>query len=457
MHARAAGDERVYPDLIGKLGSVLTVAVAAAVCMLPGAAQAAPISSHAMIHSCCTPDELAERVFSESKAMGAAFVRVDIELSEVFEDVGGGPRARPDWRTVDRVAERSRRHDLSVLGILLAPPAYLTTCPERWPNARLCAAADPAEFGRLAGEVANRTRDIITHWEIVNEPDGSWAFEGTAEQYARMLRAAYDGIKARVPGATVVMGGVQSPHEPAWLERMFATPGADALHAFDVANVHLRGPVANVVSRYGQFRSGLAARGFNGPVWVTEHGYPADPAYQGDPAYAAGDSSQAAYLTQSLVGLGEAGAEQIFVTLRDNLGGEYASEGLVHIDETAGYPVQRRPAFSAVRRLVDSWDQIMTWRADQRRFEEQERVSLVNLAPARVEYKIALKRFRSARALLHRLQRRGRGARAAKLMAETRAALGWRQAFAAMHRAQASLAAFAAADMRAKVAGDWPG
>ena len=430
LHAFAAVGKRVYPDLIVKLGSVLTVAVVAAVCMLlPGAARAAPISSHAMIHSCCTPNELAEQVFSESKAAGAAFVRVDIEMSEVFEAVGGGPRAQPDWRTVDRMAERSRRHDLPVLGILLAPPAYLTTCPERWPNARLCAAAAPAEFGRLAGEVAYH------------------------------VRAAYDGIKARVPGATVVMGGIQSPHEPAWLERVFATPGADALHAFDVANVHLRGPVANVVSRYTQFRSGLAARGFNGPVWVTEHGYPADPAYQGDPAYAAGDSSQAAYLTQTLVGLGEAGAEQIFVTLRDNLGREYASEGLVHIDETAGagYPVQRRPAFSAVRRLVDSWGQVMAWRADQRRFEAQERVSLANLAPARVEYKIALKRFRSARALLHRLQRRGRGARAAKLMAETRAALGWRQAFAAMHRAQASLAALAAADMRAKVAGDWPG
>ena len=119
------------------------------------------------------------------------------------------------------------------------------------------------------------------------------------------------------------------PHEPGWLERVFATPGADAIHKFDIANVHLRGPVGRVVRRYGEFRAWLGAHGFTGPLWVTEHGYPADPAYQVDPAFSGGDAAQAGYLTQSLVGLGEAGAEQVFVTLRDNLDGEYASEGLV--------------------------------------------------------------------------------------------------------------------------------
>ena len=187
-----------------------------------------------------------------------------------------------------------------------------------------------------------------------------------------MLSAAYEGIKARVPEAAVVMGGMQSPHETAWLERVFATPGADAVHKFDVANVHLRGTVEAVVSRYAEFRRRLAGYGFSGPLWVTEHGYAADPAFQADPAHRGGDASQAAYLTQSLIGLGEAGAEQVFVTLRDNLGGEYASEGLVHIDETPGYPVTRRASFAAVRRLVDRWDELMAWRAEQRVQEQSE-------------------------------------------------------------------------------------
>jgi hypothetical protein len=429
------------------------VLLSAAVIAATPARAAAPISSHAMVHTCCTSDELAERIFAESKAVGAAFVRVDVELSDVFEDVGGGKRMEPAWEGVDRITELSNRYEMPVLGILLAPPAYLTSCPERWPDSVRCPAADPAEFGRLAGELAHRARDTITHWEIVNEPDGRWAFEGSAEEYARMLSAAYDGIKARVPEATVVMGGVQSPHQTDWLARVFATPGADAAHKFDVANVHLRGTVAAVVSRYTEFRSRLAGYGFSGPLWVTEHGYPADPAFQADPEHRAGDASQAAYLTQSLLGLGEVGAEQVFVTLRDNLGGEYATEGLVHIDETPGYPVTRRASFAAVRRLVDRWDELMAWRAEQRVQERAEQAHLERLAQARVQLKIARKQFRSALALRDALRLRGRGERAATLVAQARASVGWRKAYAELERSLAGLAAQAAADLRTKIAG----
>ena len=102
---------------------------------------------------------------------------------------------------------------------------------------------------------------------------------------------------------------------------------------------------------------------------MTEHGYPADPAYQVDPSFTGGDAAQAGYLTQSLVDLGEAGAEQVFVTLRDNLEGQYASEGLVHIDDAPGHATTRRESFYAVRRLATNWDQVMAWRREQRENE----------------------------------------------------------------------------------------
>ena len=55
-----------------------------------------------------------------------------------------------------------------------------------------------------------------------------------------MLSAAYDAIKAAAPEAKVVFGGVERPREHEWVERVFATPGADAAHKFDIAAVHLR-------------------------------------------------------------------------------------------------------------------------------------------------------------------------------------------------------------------------
>ena len=95
---------------------------------------------------------------------------------------------------------------------------------------------------------------------------------------------------------------------------------------------------------------------------MTEHGYPADPAFQWDRAYrgtdaATGGAAQAALLRDSIPLLAKAGASQIFITLRDNLYGEYLSEGLVHVDEAQpDYPATRRPAFDVVRDLALSWD-----------------------------------------------------------------------------------------------------
>jgi hypothetical protein len=420
-------------------------------------ALAAPISSHAMLYACCTPPAMKERIFAESKAMGAAYVRVDVQMNDVFERQGK-PAAEPNWKGLDEVMELSRRYELPVLGVILHVPAYISTCPERWPDSARCAAANPSEFGRLAGEIAGHARGTISDWEIVNEPDGDWAFEGTPEQYAWMLSSAYTGIKARVPEARVVLGGLMRPHDPTWLERVFSTPGADALHRFDVANVHLRGRTSDVVARYQAFRAQLASYGFTGPLWVTEHGYPADPGYQTDPAFTGGETGQAAYLTESLVGLGEVGADQVFVTLRDNLGGEFASEGIEHIDETGTYDVARRQAFGAVRRIVDNWDQLMAWRAEQRQHEYLGRLQEVAQAVSRIEFRIARKRCHDARGLLRYVKAKGEGgrrlARARALFATSKTGVQWRAALVREYGRQAALHSLAAADLRRRIAGE---
>ncbi|HMJ95220.1 MAG TPA: hypothetical protein VK486_05170 [Thermoleophilaceae bacterium] len=430
-------------------------------------AHAAPISAHAMVHTCCMGDAMKERIFAEADAMGADYIRVDVEMSAIFEGPGGVKGDEPNWSHLDDLLELAGRHHVKVLGVLLATPAYLSTCPERWPDAGRCPAADTTEYGRLAGEIAAHAKDTIRAWEVVNEPDAAWAFEGTPEEYAAMLSAAHDGIKARAPGAQVVLGGLQRPDQTDWLERVFATPGADALHKFDIASLHLRGPVGPVVNRYSAFRGWLGARGFSGPLWVTEHGYPADAAYQVDPAFASGDAAQAGYLTQSLVGLGEAGAEQVFVTLRDNLEGEYASEGLVHIDGGPGTPTTRRPSFDAVRRLATNWDQVMGWRRDQRENErlaqEYESVAILEAGEARTaRAKFALARVRvhgaqdayaqaprSARVRKRLLQRL---ARVRALVAGRRTALLWHTAYSRWQRQRAAGHRLAAEALKAQIA-----
>jgi len=346
---------------------LLTAAVVVAALCAAGPARAAPISSHAMVYACCTPPPLEERFFAEAEASGARYIRVDIGLGAIFPRAG----EPPDWSSLDRVADMSRRHHLAVLGLILDTPPWLAACPPGETERNRCPPRDAGEFARLVGRLAEHARGRIDHWEIGNEPDANWAFKGGPEDYARMLRASYDAIKARVPDAQVVSGGVERPDRPEWIRRTFATPGADAAHAFDISGVHLRvrahGQVADLPKQLLRWQELLAGYGFRGPVWVTEHGYPADPAFQYDPAFRGGDPAQAAYLRESIPLMAEAGADQIFVTLRDNDWGEYLSEGIAHIDETQpGYPVVRRQSFEAVRSLATSWDAVMALRADRR-------------------------------------------------------------------------------------------
>jgi hypothetical protein len=284
--------------------AILVAALAwapAAAATPPPVRAGAPVSAHAMVHTCCTPAAMKERIFAEAKAMGARFIRVDVELSGIF---GGGA---PDWARLDEVMELSESYQLPVLGILLDPPAWVSPL-------------DAPQFAHLAGEVAAHARDTITRWEIINEPDGSWAWlTGTPEDYARILRATYNAIATRVPEAEVVLGGLMTAPNSGWIERVFATPGADAAHAFDIASVNVRDAARRLPGRLAAWRTLLERYGFTGPLWVTEHGYSGDLTYQNDPAYRGGEAAQAAFLTESVLRLAQAGASEVFVTLRDNL------------------------------------------------------------------------------------------------------------------------------------------
>ena len=383
----------------------LRLAVAFAALAMAGPAHAAHISAHAMVHTCCTPSAEQKRIFSEAARLHADYIRVDVELNG---DLAG----------LDEVARLSKRFRLPVLGILVTPPDF----------------TDAREFGRLAGEAAARAGPAIGHWEVLNEPDAEFAFRGTPEQYARMLSAAHNAIEAREPDDRIVLGGLLNPRETGWLARVLDTPGADAVHKLDVGALHLRGPVDLVVNRYREFSAWLRTRGFRGPVWVTEHGYSADPAFQNDPAHAGGEEQQAAYLTESLVGLGEAGAPEVFVTLRDN-------PDLLPVNAMEG--IVGRPAFAAVRRVADDWDRLQALRTEQRENELQALAALIGARASATRARAARERRR---------QVEGTGPRARAFDAGCEVAAVWHTLAARAQRRHAHAYASEAALLKREIA-----
>jgi hypothetical protein len=209
----------------------------------------------------------------------------------------------------------------------------------------------------MVSKVVAHTRGVIETFEILNEPDGRWAFTGSAADYALMLRAGHDAIKAANPHALVAIAGTMGLTSRDWLDQVLAQAGPHADGLYDIANVHIRGSLRRLPGTLRAWRAFFAAHGAGDkPLWVTEFGYPSDPAYQYDPAYNDGPTSQASYLRAALPLLRARGAAKVFVTLRDNLSGQFASEGVlggaVSDPPQADSAVIRKPAFLAISRLA---------------------------------------------------------------------------------------------------------
>jgi hypothetical protein len=304
-----------------------------------------PYGVHSMVYA-NAPSSFKDAMFREAAAVGASSVRVDVS-------VGAIATPERNWSSLDEYVTLARRYRVQVVGVLLGTPWWLARCPPSTPDYSKCPVSDARAYARLLGEIAARSRGVIDDWEIRNEPDGAWAYLGTAKDYGRELRAAAAAIHQANPRARVLMGGVMTLDSRRWLATVLESGAASAI---DVANVHVRGPVASLERIMRRWRAFFTRHGVHAPLWVTEHGYPSDSRYQSDRAFRGGERAQAAYLTRSIRVLLRGGAARVFVTERDNLAGSFASEGFlggsVADPPVADPAVRRKPAADAYRGMI---------------------------------------------------------------------------------------------------------
>ncbi|MGO9959389.1 MAG: glycosyl hydrolase, partial [Solirubrobacteraceae bacterium] len=312
-----------------------------------------PIGVHSMLQL-DDPHGFMLAMFAQAAALHASAIRLDVAPALIFT----APGAPPDFSGLDEVMALSQQYGLPVVADLTTIPWWIADCqaPTDISAMDVCGTDDLTDYGAMIGQIVAHATSVIGDWEIWNEPDNGEFFTGTPQQYAQMLGAAYATIKAVDPNAEVLLGGISGTTGMSWLTQVFSTSGTDAAQDFDIANVHERNRLDALAGDIEAWKSFLAGYGFTGPLWVTEHGYPSDPAYQYDPAFSGGEASQAAYLSASIPTLIDAGAAEVFVTERDNLTGQYASEGLlgggVSDPPPADPLVIEKPAYLAVQTLA---------------------------------------------------------------------------------------------------------
>ena len=261
------------------------------------------LAAHGMVYL-DSPPSFKEAMFAQAADLGASAIRVDVDVSEIV---------RPDgtrwWDGLDEDIALARKYHLEVMGVLLGTPAGLARCDASVPDffRFRCPASSEAAYAGYVGEIVRRSRGAIDDWQVLSEPDNPDMFHGTVADYAARLMASSRAIRAANPAARVVLADLASQNRGVYLARLLDRRGV--VGSFDVGALSLRGSVRTVVAAVPKWRRRFDAKGFHGPLWVSEHGYPADPAYQWDPAYVGGEAAQASYLSHSLPGLLGKGAE----------------------------------------------------------------------------------------------------------------------------------------------------
>jgi hypothetical protein len=167
----------------------------------------------------------------------------------------------------------------------------------------------------------------ITHWEIWNEEDYLFFWDGTVADYARLLKVAYLTIEQTDPTAQIIFGGLSNINlstvaNPNFYNDIMALFDADPLAAtfnyfHDILATHSYFYAWNSWYHVWRAHHTLAIRGLDKPIWLNENGVPAWDDYPGpvwDPhsGFRATMTEQADFVIQSALFSTFAGADGIF-------------------------------------------------------------------------------------------------------------------------------------------------
>lgn len=226
-------------------------------------------------------------------------------------------KQRGSWNFAadDPVVASDSAQGLATLGILIGTPGWAVASGQKpgngVPAGLYLDPSDPRNLwaAYVRGTVSHYSGQVAA-WEIWNEPDLSFFWNGTPRDYFRLLKVARVVIDSLDPTAKVVMAGMVAPDLGFFtkvLDASRADPGwGDNNGFFDITAWHAYGPARSVYDNVGRIRALLQLHGEGDkPIWVTEDGFPSS-----NPN---GEPRQAAYVLQTVAYALAAGAAKVLV------------------------------------------------------------------------------------------------------------------------------------------------
>jgi hypothetical protein len=246
------------------------------------------------------------------------------------------------WARLDIIVEVLEAAGIAPVPVVCYAPGWAIDNPASSPASP---PTRPEYFADVMTALASRYKRSVLHWELWNEPDHPHSWEGSLEEYVRLvLEPGAAAVRASAPGATILLGGLADHRNLASIQ---AEGGA---RLYDVASIH-HYPSQPSVTQVRRAIQRTHARTAGGqPVWLTECGIATRPPSIPSSFGGVTDEAGQAKFIQSL--LASPGADAVFVyqlhdTAIRGAGGQRMKEvywGLISEDGS-----RRKPAFEAFR------------------------------------------------------------------------------------------------------------
>ena len=205
------------------------------------------------------PGPQVPRAFQELEKLQLDWARTEIPWGGVEPH-----RGKYSWQRWDRVVDGLRARNYRVLGMLCYWNGWVKPYSD-----------DAIEgFGRYAERVARRYRGRVSAWEIWNEPNERMFWQSTPEQYVRLMRAAYEGVKRGDPNA-IVLGGSTSGVDLRYVQTLLKLGAGQWMDALSVHPYSFgwRPEDAQLVDELRGISAAMRRAGKSGRIWVTEIGF----------------------------------------------------------------------------------------------------------------------------------------------------------------------------------------
>lgn len=192
--------------------------------------------------------EVADRDLNLLAQAGFNWVKQDFP----WREIEGAGKGIFDWSHTDTIVQMAHdRFGVNILARVDRQPAWATggRCAE---GVEMGPPDDPQDYADFLTALATRYKGKIKAYAIWNEPNlaREWCDEAPSpEEYALMLKLAYDTIKAVDPDAIVISAGLSPTGGPMpvamedteYLERLYTAAGGSLEGYADVVGAHAPG------------------------------------------------------------------------------------------------------------------------------------------------------------------------------------------------------------------------